>query len=156
LEEFRKFIKNESNVLKGKLKGYLKLNWNWITVISIVLFYAGITLRFIPNAKCFLAARVLLCIDIIVWYLNGLKAYRFVKSVGPILITFEKMARQLFYFIVVALVFIFGFGVATQSLMYPNQVLDKFLLKNIFFPGFFVFGKEYYTRQEIMDGKRWP
>lgn len=152
LEEIRKCIKNESNVWKGKLKGYLLNNWNSVTVVSILLFFIGITLRFIPNEKCFLAARVILCIDIIIWYFNGLKAYRFIRSVGPMMVVFEKMTLQLFYFIVVALVFIFAFGVATQSLMYPNQVLDKFLLKNIFFPGFFVFGKEYYTRQEIMDG----
>ena len=152
LEEIRKYVLNESKVIKGKLKSQFFHNWNWIGLLAIFLFFTGITLRFIPDRDCFLAARVFLCIDIIIWFVNGLKAYRFLKSVGPMMIMIKKMTFQLFYFIVVALAFIFAFGIATQSLMYPNQVLDKILLKNIFFPGFFVFGKEYYTRNEIMDG----
>ena len=113
LEEIRKFIKNEANVLKGKLKSYLFSNWNLVTVVAIFLFFVGITLRFIPDENCFLAARVILCIDIIIWFVNGLKAYRFIRSIGPMMVMFEKMTLQLFYFIVVALVFIFAFGVAT-------------------------------------------
>ena len=153
LEELRELYINESKVLRGKIKSYMLQNWNWLGVIAIIMFYVGITLRFISNDQCFLAARVILCVDILFWYVIGLKAYRFIKSVGPIVIVIEKMTAQLFYFVLIVLAFIFAFGVATQSLMYPNQALDKYLLKNVFFPGFFVFGKEYYTRSEIMNGK---
>ena len=46
----------------------------------------------------------------------------------------------------------FAFGVSTQALMYPNQELGKDVLKNIFFPSFFIIGGEYYTRDLIMSG----
>jgi hypothetical protein len=51
----------------------------------------------------------------------------------------------------IVVVLMFAFGVATQSLLYANQELSKNLLKSIFFPSFFVIFREYYTRRDIMD-----
>lgn len=65
----------------------------------------------------------------------------------------EKMVIQLFYFSIILILFIFAFGVSTQAMMFPNQPLNKELLKNIFFPGFFVTAREYYTRSIIMNCK---
>lgn len=49
------------------------------------------------------------------------------------------------------LVIVFAFGVSTQALLYPNQSLNDELLKNVFFPAYFVIGGEYYTRTDIMN-----
>lgn len=111
----------------------------------------GMILRFIPNRKCLLGARVILCIDILFWYTKMLQAYWFIRSLGPILVLVERMAVQVLLYLTIFVLFIFSFGVATQSLMYPNQKLDKNLLKNIFFPSFFIIAREYYTRNEIMN-----
>ena len=46
----------------------------------------------------------------------------------------------------------FAFGVSTQALMYENQTLNSDLLKNVFFPAYFIIGGEYYTREVIMSG----
>jgi len=56
------------------------------------------------------------------------------------------------YFFIIIFLFIFAFGVSTQALLYPNQVLDENLLSNVFFPSFFVIAGEYYTRELIMSG----
>ena len=122
-------------------------------VIAIFLYYVGMILRFIPNSQCFLAARIILSIDIIVWFVKSLKAYWFIRKLGPLLVMIERMTWHLFYFMILVILFMFAFGVSTQALMYPNQNLDKDLLKSVFFPSFFVIFKEYYTRKEIMDGK---
>ena len=110
-------------------------------------------LRFIPNRQCFLAARIILSLDIIVWFVKSLKAYWFIRKLGPLLVMIERMTWHLFYFMILVVLFMFAFGVSTNSLMYPNQNLDKELLKSVFFPSFFVIFKEYYTRSEIMNGK---
>jgi hypothetical protein len=55
------------------------------------------------------------------------------------------------YFIFIVIVFMFAFGVSTQALMYHNQTLDIELLKNVFFPAYFVIGGEYYTRDLVMS-----
>ena len=152
-EEFRKFIMNETKLIWPKFKNYFFQNWNGLTMLSIILYFVAIILRFIPNDSCFLAARIILSIDIIFWYLKSLRAYWFLKNFGPMLILIEQMVLQLIYYTIILALFIFAFGVSTQALMYPNQKLDKNLLKNIFYPGFFVTAKEYYTRSSIMNGK---
>lgn len=55
-------------------------------------------------------------------------------------------------FMLIVLVFIFTYGVSTQSLMYHNQKFDFNLLKNLFFPGYFVLGGDYYEREKLMEG----
>lgn len=37
-------------------------------------------------------------------------------------------------------------------MMYHNLPLDKELLKNVFYPAFFVIGGEYYTDDTILGG----
>lgn len=37
-------------------------------------------------------------------------------------------------------------------MMYHNVPLDKELMKNVFFPAFFVIGGEYYTADSILEG----
>ena len=48
--------------------------------------------------------------------------------------------------------FLFAFGVSTQALMFRGQELDLDLIKNVFFPAYFVIGGEYYTLDSILDG----
>jgi hypothetical protein len=59
---------------------------------------------------------------------------------------------ELMYFMFIVIVFLFAFGVSTQSLMYHNQELDAGLLKQVFFPSYFVIGGEYYTWEDILNG----
>lgn len=56
------------------------------------------------------------------------------------------------YFIFIVIVFLFAFGVSTQALMYHNQELNSELLKQVFFPAYFVIGGEYYTLDNILQG----
>lgn len=65
----------------------------------------------------------------------------------------NQMVYELAYFISIILVFMIAYGVANQSLLYHNQEFDLELLKNIFFPTFFVIGGDYYEKDTIMDGK---
>ena len=53
----------------------------------------------------------------------------------------------------IVVLFMFAFGISTQSLMYFNQSVDDQLLKSIFFPAYFIIGGEYYTRDDIMNAE---
>lgn len=64
----------------------------------------------------------------------------------------RRMINELMYFIFIVIVFIFAYGVATQALMYHNQELDLSLIKNVFFPAYFVIGGEYFEREKLMEG----
>ena len=62
----------------------------------------------------------------------------------------RQMTVNLALFCLIILVFMFAFGVCVQSLMFPNQPLNRLLLVNIFFPSFFVIGGEYSTNLPMM------
>lgn len=64
----------------------------------------------------------------------------------------RRMLNELMVFILIVIVFIFGYGVASQSLMYHNQELNLSLIKNVFFPAYFVIGGEYFEREKLMEG----
>jgi hypothetical protein len=60
---------------------------------------------------------------------------------------------ELIYFLLIVVLFVFAFGVSTQSMMFGNQPLNAELLRQVFFPAFFIIGGEYYTRGILYAGK---
>ena len=90
--------------------------------------------------------------DIILWFLRSLLGLSSARTLGPKIVMIREMINELMYFFLIVIVFIFAYGVSTQSLMYHNQEFDFELLKNVFFPAYFVIGGEYYEREKMMDG----
>jgi hypothetical protein len=82
--------------------------------------------------------------------MRGVKAFSFIRSLGPTLLMIREMTSQLVFFFMIIIVFMLAFGVSTQGLMYYNQNLDRDLIKNIFLPAYFIIGGEYFTRDTIM------
>ncbi|CAF0919426.1 unnamed protein product [Brachionus calyciflorus] len=125
--------------------------WNIVELGSILLFTIGTVLRFFPNLNMYLAARIILSIDILFWFFRSLQGYSVIRSLGPKLVMIRRMLNELAVFILIVIVFIFAYGVATQALMYHNQELSLSLLKNVFFGAYFVIGGEYFEREKLME-----
>jgi hypothetical protein len=62
------------------------------------------------------------------------------------------MLSELMYFLFIVIIFIFAYGVSTQSLMFHNQELNLDLIKNIFIPAYFVIGGEYMELDKLING----
>lgn len=84
-------------MLKAKLKLFVSDFWNLIDDIALLLFIVGVGLRFIPDYNCYLAARIILCIDIIFWFFKSLYAYTFLRNLGPKLFMIKQMVLLLFF-----------------------------------------------------------
>ena len=111
LEELRKCLNNSAKIIKGKWLSYVFQNWNIIGIAAIFFYYIGLILRLIPNsARCFTAARVIMAVDVILWFTRALSAYWHVKQIGPMLLLIQKIMTQLFYFMLIILLFLFAFG----------------------------------------------
>lgn len=151
LEEIRRFSVIKTSKIKAKWHYYIKQNWNLIGIFAIVFFILVMILRFIPNSDCFRAARFIMAIDVILWYMKTFSTFWLFERLGSMLVIIENMILQLIYFLFFIVLIIFAFGVAMHSLLYPNSELDSNLMKGIFFPSFFVLGKEYYLRNELMN-----
>lgn len=58
-------------------------------------------------------------------------------------------------FLIIGVVFLLGVGVSTQALMFPDVTeFDYELVKNVFYPPYFVIGGEYYKLDDMLNGKK--
>jgi len=90
--EIRTFSINENKVIKAKFKKFFNNSWNTIEYCAVILFTIGLILRFIPNSyDSYLAARILWCIDIILWFIKILYGYTLNRNLGPKLFMIKKM-----------------------------------------------------------------
>lgn len=111
LEEFRKFINNSAKIIKGKWLSYIFQNWNLVGIAAIVFYFSALVLRLIPNSSnCYTAARILMAIDVILWYIRTLSAYWHAKQLGPMLLLIQQIMIDLLYFILIILLVLFAFG----------------------------------------------
>lgn len=57
--------------------------WQGFNTGAILLYIVAFILRLIDNDECFKAARIILALDIILWFFKALKAYTFLRQLGP-------------------------------------------------------------------------
>ncbi|CAF3233033.1 unnamed protein product [Rotaria socialis] len=115
-------------------------------VLPYGLFYMGIGFRYgsANNELLFTVARILLALDLEVWYLQSLKFVIALKSLGPKLFMLKNMLPNLFEFLYIASVAIAAYGVVSRSLFKYNQVAfdGKGIFREIFYrPYWFLYGQ---------------
>ena len=87
-------------------------------MLAILLFIAVYVFRFIPNSyDCYLTARILLSIDIILWFIKSLHTYTCFRIMGPKLIMINRMMYELISYMSIVIVFMFAFGISTQVII---------------------------------------
>ena len=65
----------------------------------------------------------------------------------------KKKLKPLLVFLIIGVVFLLGVGISTQALMHPNADLNYELLKNVFYPPYFVISGEYYKLDDMLDAQ---
>ncbi|CAF4182762.1 unnamed protein product, partial [Rotaria sordida] len=85
-EEIRQVLSMEVQSISGKLVAYFSIFWNKLDLIAIVLFFVAFILRLLPMSECFCSARILLAIDLSMWYIRTLDMFSPVKILGPKLV----------------------------------------------------------------------
>ncbi|XP_025081227.1 transient receptor potential cation channel subfamily M member 2-like isoform X2 [Pomacea canaliculata] len=128
VEEMRQFSSNYAHSVASKLTTYFSDSWNLLDVITISLFVVGMVLRFIPDNACFEASRVFLSINLISFFFRILHIFSVNKELGPKLVMIGRMVRDLLWFVVILLVFIGAYSIASQAVLFPNTELSWSLL----------------------------
>ena len=100
-----------------------------------------------------LITRILMSLDIILWFIKMLHLYAFWLQLGPRVLMITKMAIQLIYFMIIFFLFIFAFGIATQALLTQNQIMDKFLLQRVFLPAFYLIVSNFFLADMVAKSK---
>ncbi|WAR05149.1 TMP2L-like protein [Mya arenaria] len=122
-EEVRQMATSSSTTLAMKLKIYITDTWNVVDTLTIVLFIIGIILRFTPYESTFEAARVILAINFVTFFMRLLHIVSVHKELGPKLVMIGKMIQDLMYFLVILMVFMCSYAIASHSILYPNSPL---------------------------------
>lgn len=81
-------------MLKNKLLHYFENNWNYLDISGCLVFSIGISLRFLAMSTgetLFVASRIVLCMDLCIWYVRLLHVSVVFKSLGPKLVMIQKM-----------------------------------------------------------------
>ncbi|WAR04383.1 TRPM2-like protein [Mya arenaria] len=102
---------------------YFTDTWNVVDTMTNMLFIIGITLRFLPYEGTFEAARVVLALNFITFFLRLLYIFSVHKELGPKLVMIGKMMKDLIYFFLILMVFVLSYAIAAHSILYPNAPL---------------------------------
>ncbi|CAF4855404.1 unnamed protein product [Rotaria sp. Silwood1] len=130
-EELRQLFAIQTPSAQNAITVYFKSYWNQLDVVAIILFFAGITLRYIPISECFCAARIVLSFDLFIWFIRTLEMFTAVKLLGPKLVMIGEMVHDLKFFMLMFFVFILAFGVSFYSLVFGVQEFTWHLPRKI-------------------------
>ncbi|CAF0751348.1 unnamed protein product [Adineta ricciae] len=130
-EEIRQLFSTEAQSKRNAITAYFKIFWNKLDVLAIVLFFIGFALRFVPISECFCAARIVLSVDLTIWFMRSLDIFAAVKRLGPKLVMIGEMVHDLKFFMLMLIVFILAFGVSSYSLIYGVQKFSWHLPREI-------------------------
>jgi len=117
--------------MHGKFVTYFSIIWNKLDVFGILLFFIAIILRYLPVNQCFCAARIILAVDLSLWYIRILDIFAAVKRLGPKLVMIGEMVHDMTFFMLILTVFILAFGVPTYSLLFGVQKFNWHLPRAI-------------------------
>nr|XP_006816420.1 PREDICTED: transient receptor potential cation channel subfamily M member 3-like [Saccoglossus kowalevskii] len=120
VEEFRQsLIPEEHESVDQNLKKWASSWWNIMDFLSIALAISGFTLRWFEPT--FEAARALYAVNCSLFILRIMRMFSLNSTLGPKLIMIGKMLIEMMLFLVILLVFLISYGVASQALLYPNR-----------------------------------
>ncbi|XP_033100595.1 transient receptor potential cation channel subfamily M member-like 2 isoform X2 [Anneissia japonica] len=154
-EEVRQIAQHESYSWRLRLLFWITDYWNIVDLATLILFTIGFTMRFFKET--FAASRVVLAIDLMIFYIRLLHVFYVNQNLGPKLIMISKMVVDLAFFMYILFVFLVAYGVASQAIMFPNT--DGFIpvIKGVFFQSYFqMYGELFLENIEGESGSCTP
>ncbi|KAK7115842.1 hypothetical protein V1264_001645 [Littorina saxatilis] len=120
VRQFTPFSSSRSGSVRNKWK-------NSLDIIAFIGFVTGGILRilslYVCNA-CLDWARLTLAANVIPCFFRLLVFYTINKELGPKLVMIRRMVHDLMWFVVILLVFVASYAVASESILYPNAQLS--------------------------------
>uniref|UniRef100_A0A3B3CWT1 Transient receptor potential cation channel, subfamily M, member 2 n=1 Tax=Oryzias melastigma TaxID=30732 RepID=A0A3B3CWT1_ORYME len=139
-EEFRQLFCNSDGFgLRMKAKLYITDLWNFLDVLSIILFLIGLAFRL--TSELFYAGKIVLCFDFVVFCLRLMAIFTISQTLGPKIIIVRKMMKDLFFFMFLLSIWVVAYGVAKQGIFIHNDTrLDWIFRGAIYEPYLIIFG----------------
>ncbi|VDK52174.1 unnamed protein product [Anisakis simplex] len=146
LEHVRKYLMTDQDTLLEKSKFFFTNIWNILTTIALISYFIGFWLRLNPSTAYVSASwgRVILACNSVLWSIKLLDLMSVHPRMGPYITMAGKMIQNMVYVVILLCVTMLAFGLARQSITFPNEDWHWLLLRNIFYkPYFMLYGEVY-------------
>ncbi|XP_063753308.1 transient receptor potential cation channel subfamily M member 6 isoform X2 [Eleginops maclovinus] len=151
VEKTREVLMSEPRKLSQKLKIWFSEYWNISDFIAILLFMAGLVLRWHANPYR-TAGRISYCLDIIFWFVRVMDLLAVNQHAGPYLTMITKMTRNMFFIVVMMAIVLLSFGVSRKAILSPNEEPSWSLARDIVFqPYWMIYGEVYASEIDPCD-----
>ncbi|KAF4074612.1 hypothetical protein AMELA_G00241320 [Ameiurus melas] len=145
VDKIREVSVSEPKQFSKKLKMWFSEYWNMNDFVAIILFFAGMVLRW-QTGLIHTAGRITYCLDIIFWFVRLLDLLAINQQAGPYLIMISNMMKNMFYIVVIMGIVLVSFGTPRWAILKPHEEPSWNLLKQVLFqPYFMMFGEVYAT-----------
>ena len=144
VDETREIYLQPSGSVISKLRDHLSSYWSKLDFIIYTLAIVGFILKNIPET--FQVSRTMFALNCALLYLRFLRVYHANIKLGPKLVIFHKMIPEIVTFMLLLLIFIIGYGTASQALHNPKEKfqfsqLSEFANNILFVPFWQMFGE---------------
>ena len=126
--EIREICNNKFLEIGDKIKNHYSTFWNKLDLAIYLIFIGSFVLK--NFLATFMYGRILFAINGFLLYVRLLRVYHTSFSLGPKLIIFQKMLHPLKTFLVLLIVFIVGYGMASQALITPGAKFKHAFIGN--------------------------
>ncbi|XP_040010255.1 transient receptor potential cation channel subfamily M member 6 isoform X2 [Xiphias gladius] len=151
MEKTREVLMSEPRKLSHKLKIWFSEYWNKSDFIAILLFLAGLGLRWHADPYR-TAGRITYCLDIIFWFIRVTDLLAVNQHAGPYLTMITKMTSNMFFIVVMMAIVLLSFGVSRKAILSPDEEPSWSLARDVVFqPYWMIFGEVYATEIDPCD-----
>ncbi|UJR20407.1 hypothetical protein I4U23_023538 [Adineta vaga] len=142
IEEIRIFFNQDSLSFFGKCYSYFRYFFKQLCMISFVLFYTGLILRFVANGNSvtFQTARIIMGYDLWLWWMRSLQFIIVNPYLGPHLVSIGKMLKNLSFFAILIAIVMTAYGVASRSMAFYGtfEFNGREILRSVLYPVYYL------------------
>lgn len=151
VDEIRQVIQQETNTFRSKLELYFNTSVNIVDTCANTIALIGFVLRFFEVT--WEAARVLYCVNFVIFSFRLFRVYFVSGYLGPKIIMIKRMLADVMMWLCLLLVFVCSYGVFRQALFFANKDPYWGVINDLFYkPYWHVYG-ELFVDQEPEEGK---
>uniref|UniRef100_A0A672JQ84 Transient receptor potential cation channel, subfamily M, member 6 n=1 Tax=Salarias fasciatus TaxID=181472 RepID=A0A672JQ84_SALFA len=148
VEKIREVMMSEPRKLSQKLKVWFSEYWNISDFTAILLFMAGLTMRW--HAEPYrTAGRIAYCLDIIFWFVRVMDLLAVNQHAGPYLTMITKMTSNMFFIVVMMAIVLLSFGVSRKAILSPDEEPSWSLARDVVFQPYWMIYGEVYADDEL-------
>ncbi|KAG7176679.1 Transient receptor potential cation channel subfamily A member 1-like 12 [Homarus americanus] len=119
IDEISEIISEQSLTLRGKISDWAGSVWNRFDIVAFFLAFLALGLRL--HRQTFKWGRIAYAVNTNVFYCRLFRMYHVNYHLGPKLVIFYRMISEVLVFLALLVIFILGYGIASQALLHPSR-----------------------------------